>query len=126
MRLLRERDDCPVVVSANGAFPAPWEGWGGTAIGEHAGTEGTGAWETLPLEEQWRHGLCKLYARVDDKLEICPDWSTYRFGHRLSVLDLLAEDLDTRLDRAFHLIQPDDPAILQLAGPGCHSDHAGR
>jgi len=50
-----------------------------------------------PERDQWARCLPRLHPT----LRMGPaDWRTYRFGHRLTVLDLLADDWRERLDEA--------------------------
>jgi hypothetical protein len=59
------------------------------------------AWDALDAGTQWEQALAVLQA-ADEGLEIRPeDWTTFRFTHRLSGFDLLAEDWESRLDSAF-------------------------
>ncbi|MER0476945.1 hypothetical protein ABR737_01000 [Streptomyces sp. Edi2] len=104
--LLSKRDDSPVVVSTNAAFPSPWGPWANTHAGPDADSDDIlQAWEELPTAQQWSYGLQALRSRTEDRLEIRPDWATYRFGHTLSFLDLLAEDHAARMDCALGLEQ---------------------
>lgn len=96
-RLLRSRDDEPVVMSYSvcDQFPnqyvADWE------PSEGAGED---AWYDLPDDEQWRIAMDALRSRRG-QLRLSPDdWDTYYFGHGLSVLDIIAADRHERLDRA--------------------------
>ncbi len=59
------------------------------------------AWYELDAGTQWEQAFAALQA-ADDSLEIRPaNWRSFRFTHRLSAFDLLAEDWETRFDRAF-------------------------
>ncbi|MFK0047895.1 hypothetical protein ACIQU4_28175 [Streptomyces sp. NPDC090741] len=100
--LLRERDDHPVVMSFADTFPNVWSARG-AEIGASDADELVEVWEALPASEQWRLALQALKARPDDGLEIRPNWTSYRFGHEVSFLDILAEDRTERLDRALGL-----------------------
>ncbi|MFF8994451.1 hypothetical protein ACF09H_31915 [Streptomyces sp. NPDC014983] len=96
--LLRERADLPVVVSFSGCFPTFW---GSRSGGEaEVSDEAEQEWETLAADEQWQRGMAALRRRHEDQLELRPDWAAYRFGHELSLLDLVAEDRTERLERA--------------------------
>lgn len=56
--------------------------------------------ETLTGPLRWHTGLARIRERRQG-LELCPDdWDTFRFTHRLSALDLVAEDWRERLDAA--------------------------
>lgn len=73
-RLLRERDDAPVVTSYSVTDSFPNAGV--------AGWEGDGdAWYDLPEAEQWRRALDGLRDDVGYTLELKPEnWATYHFG----------------------------------------------
>lgn len=59
------------------------------------------AWDELDAGTQWEQALAALQT-ADEGLEIKPeDWTTFRFTHRLSAFDLLAEDWESRLGLAF-------------------------
>jgi hypothetical protein len=59
------------------------------------------AFGELPEHEQWTQAFAALKAR-DGGLELRPgNWNTFRFSHKLSALDLIAEDWEARLDRVF-------------------------
>ncbi|MEV6421754.1 hypothetical protein [Streptomyces sp. NPDC051662] len=102
--LLRQCDDQPVVMSFSDTFPDFYSARG-TDLGALDADEDEliEVWEALPAAEQWRRALQALKARTADGLEIRPDWASYRFGHKLSFLDLLAEDREERFDRALDL-----------------------
>jgi hypothetical protein len=103
-RLLRERDDHPVVVSASESFPTWWTARLRTPGGEDLdGDEAEQMWEALTPAEQWTRGMEALRGRTAELLEMTPDWADYRFGSTLSLGDLLAPDYTRRLDRAFQL-----------------------
>lgn len=117
---LRSRDDEPIVMSysvcewfpnryiANWApdIPADWrpehsDGWDEHSEDEKAEIRDDQAaeemWYSLPDRERWDLAMAGLRANTGG-LEIKPDdWSTFRFGHGLSVLDL---DRPERLDAA--------------------------
>ncbi|MFJ1662325.1 hypothetical protein [Streptomyces anthocyanicus] len=100
--LLRQREDQPVVTSFSDPFPTFWN-VPATQLGAPDTDEDEliETWEALPAEEQWRLGLQELQARTTEaELEIRPDWASYRYGHTLSFLDLIAEDRQERFDRA--------------------------
>ncbi|WP_326804933.1 hypothetical protein OIE49_29555 [Streptomyces sp. NBC_01788] len=113
--LLRERDDEPVVTSFSvcdgfpnssiGDWMPPWpEGrarsWDAlTDEQKQARSERSDAWHDLEPAEQWRIAMDGLRASSDG-LEIKPDnWHTFRFTHNLTVLDLLANDWEDRVQR---------------------------
>ncbi|MFJ2004785.1 hypothetical protein [Streptomyces chartreusis] len=96
--LLRERDDEPVVTSysVTDQFPNP---------GPDA--EYNDDWYRGDTAVQWRLGMEWLRASTG-LLEMKPDdWATYRFEHRLTLLDLFAPDWEDRLTQA---IAEDDEA----------------
>lgn len=114
--LLRERDDEPVVTSYSvcdgfpdssvGDWMPPWpEGvprdWRElTEEQQAARSERSDEWYALADAEQWRISMAGLRAS-EEGLEMKPDnWDSFRFGHRLSVLDLFATDSDDRLNTA--------------------------
>jgi len=116
IKLLRSRDDEPVVTSYSvcdqfpnshtGDWLPPWpEGvprtW--TALTEEQQQERSGreeAWYELPNEEQWRISMAGLRTNGQG-LELKPDnWNSFAFGHGLTYLDLLATDYAERLDKA--------------------------
>ncbi|MFD7554200.1 hypothetical protein ACFV9E_06625 [Streptomyces sp. NPDC059835] len=102
--LLHQRDDHPVVMSFADTFPSFWSARSTDLGVPDADTdELVEVWEALPAAEQWRLALQALKARTDDGLEIQPNWTSYRFGHEVSFLDILADDRVERLDRALGL-----------------------
>jgi hypothetical protein len=54
-----------------------------------------------PVAEQWRLSLEALRARPTANLQIQPGGGRFHFGPDLTVFDLLAEDRDVRLAKAF-------------------------
>jgi hypothetical protein len=117
--LLRQRDDEPVVTSYSvcdqfpnssvGDWMPPWpEGlpreW--DALSEKQQEQRSARsdkWYELDDAEQWRISMAGLCASSDG-LEMKPDnWSSFRFEHKLSVLDLLAPDADDRLVSALDM-----------------------
>lgn len=54
----------------------------------------------IPKDERWDRSMTAL-RETDGGLELKPEnWDEFRFGHRLSVLDLMAHDAEARLDEA--------------------------
>lgn len=92
--LLRTRDDEPVVTSfsVTEQFPSPGDRW------REFGEDGDG-WYDLDAAEQWRFAMDWL-RQSPGELELRPDNKAYRFGHKLSILDLFARDWEDRLDQA--------------------------
>jgi hypothetical protein len=126
-RLLRDRDDEPVVLSysISDPFPGPYApgwtppedpawmpefyrgrpgDWAALADGERAQETADALWERweeLGAAEQWRIGITAVRAE-EAGLRIDPArWDGFLFGHKLSVLDVLAPDWRERLDAAF-------------------------
>lgn len=61
-------------------------------------------WEDLPQGEHWRMSMESLkvgaWSRRFSGLQIKPaDWTTFRYGHTLTVLDLTAPDREKRIQR---------------------------
>jgi len=115
IKMLRSRDDKPVVMSysvcdgfpnaeASDWMPAWPEGkprqWDALSQQEQDDRdERAEAWGNLPPDEQWSRGLCWL--REHDGLEMKPDgWQEFRFGSGLTALDLIAPDRDERFAAA--------------------------
>lgn len=111
--LMRERDDEPVVTSYSvcdgfpdssvGDWMPPWpEGvvrdWRELSEEQqNARSQRSDEWYDLDAAEQWRISMAGLRAS-EEGLEMKPDnWGRFRFGHRLSVLDLFAADSEERL-----------------------------
>jgi hypothetical protein len=132
-RLLRSRDDGPVVMSYSAedsfpnrkaagwkppqgtdlrpewarAAPAEWDALADAERSEYEDETASELWGNLPHGEQWRLGMEGMRA-APGNLEINPlRLAGDRFGHGLSVLDLTAEDWRERLDAAF----ADEPAL---------------
>jgi hypothetical protein len=125
-KFLRDRDDEPVVMSysVTDSFPGPyvagwlppvdwrpedvsaaeWEALDGD---ERAGRRSEGtyeAWSELTDAEHWQIGMDALRA-ASGGLRIDPaEWTAFRFGHELTMFDLLAEDYRDRLDKAFPVL----------------------
>lgn len=114
--LLHERNDEPVVTSysVTDSFPTssvgdwmpPWpEGverdWRAlTKEQQRERSERQNAWHDLDTAEQWRSSMEGLRTSSDG-LELTPDnWNSFRFTHKLTVLDLYAPDWEERLQRA--------------------------
>ncbi|MCQ9186233.1 hypothetical protein KMT30_45820 [Streptomyces sp. IBSBF 2953] len=91
--LMRERDDEPVVTSFSVTEQFPNEGPGGQS--------GDG-WYDLEPAEQWRIGMDWL-RQEPGGLEFRPDNKAFRFGHKLTILDLFAPDWEERLEQALTL-----------------------
>lgn len=123
--LLRSRDDEPVVLSysvcdsfpyaAREVMPLPPEDWKPDGWSEEEWNDlsdderddyrderRSETFGELPEEEQWARGMTWLRERsATMHLELNPDdWSTFKFGHRLSLLDLEAADWRERIERA--------------------------
>jgi hypothetical protein len=111
--LMRERDDEPVVTSYSvcdgfpdssvGDWMPPWpEGvvrdWRELSEEQrNARSQRSDEWYDLDDAEQWRISMAGLRAS-EEGLEMKPDnWDRFRFGHRLSVLDLFVADSEERL-----------------------------
>lgn len=115
---LRTRDDEPVVlydsIGSEGfpsAYLGDWmpawpegvpetnEGWDMlTDAQRQERDERADAWYDLTDAEQWAIALPALRAKTCHGLEIRPDnWRRFRFGHGLSVLDLVAHDAEERV-----------------------------
>lgn len=121
--LLRARDDESVVISdsTGSGFPDPhvggwmpawpegipetWAGWDMMTDAQKAERdERQDAFHDLDFAEQWRISMAALRAKKGHGLEIRPDnWQRFRFGHRLSVLDIMASDWEQRLSTALGL-----------------------
>lgn len=122
MPFLRERDDEPVVLSysvcdsfpyaAHVVMPLPPEDWrpDGWTAEEWADVDDDirsnyrderriETFGDLPEEEQWVRGTAWLREQSHSMmLELRPDdWATFRFGHRLSLLDLEKADWRDRV-----------------------------
>lgn len=102
VELLRSRNDEPVVTSYSvcDSFPnsyiSDWQP-------ANDSDEAIDAWYELPKAERWRLSMPAL-KRQKGGLRMQPDgWDTMRFGHKLSLLDLLAGDWADRFDRALGL-----------------------
>jgi hypothetical protein len=99
--LLLARDDEPVVMSYSvcKGFPNPTAA-GVVSIEDDPDEEFEGAREAfdlLPRSEQWATCMAELRTGVNG-LEFKPDnWEEFRFVHRLSMLDLMADDWEERL-----------------------------
>lgn len=97
--LLRDRDDEPVVMSYSvcDSFPAESVAdWSPTldADGEPVNDD---EWYELAEDERWRLAMAGLRTGRG-RLELSPvGFASYYFGDGLSVLDLLAQDWETRL-----------------------------
>lgn len=94
--LLRSDDKAPVVTwySISESFPDN----GMTDMGYED-------WEDLPSPERWRLGMESLrggyWSQRYTGLQIKPDdWNDFRFGHKLTVMDLRAPDRDRRIQYA--------------------------
>lgn len=131
IRLLRDRDDEPVVTSYSvcDSFPSIPDGWMDQAWPpEQHGTYDwdaltyeqqravsvrTDEWYELPDEERWELSLAALYARSDrDGLEMRPDdWRRFHYGEGLSFFDLLASDAETRVAKALDLPVNDTQSV---------------
>jgi hypothetical protein len=108
--LLTSSDSGPVVMSysVGSSFPsyriALESGW----IFPVKDDEREGFYDQLGKEAEW--GMARKWlAKQPASLEICPghgysSLGRYRFGHGLTVLDLLAPDYADRLDRALGLV----------------------
>jgi hypothetical protein len=122
IEFLRAQDDEPVVMSYSvtdgfpnemvGDWMPPWPadvpkklGWDG--LSEEQQTERqtrADAWWELDDAEQWRISMAGLRQHGGGR-ELRPgNWQEFRFGHRLSVLDLVAQDWEDRLARALGLV----------------------
>lgn len=127
IEFLLARDDEPVVMSysVTERFPnreaAGWEpdipvGWmpdwadgdgynewaemSADAQGDYRRERAEELWSELPEAQQWELAMDGL-RRNPGRLELAPDdWSTFMFGHGLSVFDLYAHDRDAHLDAA--------------------------
>jgi hypothetical protein len=55
----------------------------------------------LPEAEQWRLSMEALRDRPAANLQIRPDGGAFHFGPKVTAFDLLADDRDVRLERAF-------------------------
>ncbi|HEY9371031.1 hypothetical protein [Streptomyces sp.] len=127
--LLRSRDDEPVVLSysvcdsfpyaAHVVMPLPPEDWrpDGWTEQEWADLDEDArddyrdecridTFGNLPEQEQWARGMDWLRERSQTmRLELRPDdWRDYRFGHRLSLLDLERADWRDRVETALSLV----------------------
>lgn len=107
-RFLRSRSDEPVVLwySVCESFPDPCViGWQDDSSREFPdGADITHEkWNKLSTAEQWEHGMRWLTAtRSSARLQLTPDdWDEYRFGHGLTIADLLADNYTERLEKAF-------------------------
>jgi hypothetical protein len=114
--LLRSRNDEPVVMSYSvcDAFPnahasdwlPPWptgkpQDWDALSEAEQDEREArTEAWYDLDGEEQWARGMRWLRAEPGMKQLEPIGWAEFRFGHGLSVFDLIAPDRDARVAAA--------------------------
>ncbi|WP_160051070.1 hypothetical protein [Nocardiopsis sp. FR26] len=117
--LLRARDDEPVVMydSVGEGFPhhmvgdwmPPWpdgvpRDW--EALTPDQQTERgqrQDAWTELDRDEQWRISMAGLRERTG-MLELHPDtWENYRFGQRLTILDMQAPNWPERVEQALGL-----------------------
>ncbi|MEU0937641.1 hypothetical protein [Embleya sp. NPDC005971] len=103
--LLLARNDEPVVMSfsVSDSFPnlyiAGWEPPPERAEDDDAGE----AWYDLPDEEQWAAAMRGLRAQKGH-LEVLPENPrAWRFGHGLSVLDIVAPDWEQRIRKALRL-----------------------
>lgn len=108
--LLRSTSRSPVVMSSSFAEPFPgfhlvsprskrWDEM--TEAEEATRLAEEEAWDQLDPDVRWEQALAAL-RDPDDGLEIRPEsWSSFRFSHGLSALDLMSEDWEARLDRAF-------------------------
>ncbi len=94
---LLARDDEPVVLSYSACeqFPNPYEaGWT-----PPAGEDIYDSWSDLPQQDQWGIAMTAL-RRQGGGLRMDPaKWAGFKFGHELSMLDLLAADWQERLER---------------------------
>jgi hypothetical protein len=103
--LLRGRDDEPVVMSYSvcDGFPNPVVAGVAPAIEDDPDGEYEGAREAfseLPKPEQWAACMAELRTGVNG-LEFKPDnWGEFRFVHRLSMLDMMADDWEERVREA--------------------------
>ncbi|MER5649667.1 hypothetical protein [Streptosporangium sp. NPDC002524] len=126
---LRSRDDEPVVMNGSLAgnffpsvatsgwtppegtdpipaswrdYPAAWEELGEDERDSYREEEREELFDALDVAEQWRVGMQELRRlSKTQRLELEPDgWDDFRYGHRLSVLDLQAEDWRIRFERA--------------------------
>jgi hypothetical protein len=103
--LLRSRDDEPVVMSYSvcDGFPNPVVAGVARAIEDDLDGECEGEGEAFyesPRSEQWAACMAELRTGVNG-LEFRPDnWEEFRFVHRLSMLDLMADDWEERVREA--------------------------
>jgi hypothetical protein len=100
-RLLRDRDDEPVVLSYSicEQFPNPdAANWCSPYDDDDTSDARRELWDELPDDEQWQIALQALRQRGGG-LELQPaDWDTFYFGSGLTALDLTARDWRDRLD----------------------------
>lgn len=115
VKLLRSRDDGPVVLSYSvceqfpGSHIGRWEptgtdwrpeDWDEMTEDEQDEAQQE-AWYDLPDSEKWRISMEGL-RKQEQGLQIKPDdWSDFHFGRNLSALDLLASDWEERLGKVF-------------------------
>lgn len=93
LALLAEDNTSPVVTSYSvcDVFPDMPESWTGT----------DDEWDDLSHADRWETSMVDICTN-GKSLQLKPDdWQTFRFGHKLSVLDLLATDYDSRIKAAF-------------------------
>jgi hypothetical protein len=109
-RLLRDRDDEPVVLSYSVCEQFPnrdFAGWNplqqASIDGDSQDDDADELWYELSDGERWRIALQAL-RRSGGGRELKPaDWGTFWFGNGLTALDLLAKDWENRLDRALEV-----------------------
>ena len=72
------------------------------------------AWYDGDLDERWSMAMAGLRASAASGLELRPDdWADFRFSHKLSAVDLAAEDWRERLDAWAAPAEPDRAATAQ-------------
>jgi len=116
--MLRNSSQSPVVMSysVTNSFPnfelvsghdfekTPWNKM--TEAEQLAMAERREAFADLPAHEQWAQAFRALELVRGRELRQ-DNWKTFRYVHKLSALDLMADDWESRLDRAF---PPDEQA----------------
>jgi hypothetical protein len=103
IEFLASRDDEPVVMSYSVCDDFPNRNastWQPSKALEGTEYEESG-WCQLSDEEKWRYGMEYIRDKKARMLRLDPaDWATMRFGHCLTVFDLLAPDAESRVAEA--------------------------
>ena len=113
--LLLARDDEPVVMSYSvcESFPNPAAAGVSPAIEDDPDDEYEDAREAFnlsPKPDQWAACMAKLRTGTNG-LEFRPDnWAEFRFMHKLSMADLMADDWETRLRETVEWMRTAPPA----------------